>query len=87
MQGLFQAKAAKMDSRESSSFHDLAGGTVVTRVAVAGVDDGFAVLAVEAGGADALVVAARQRPARGTVLARVVLTEVALGKDPWVNVT
>ena len=76
-----------MNSRESSGFHDLAGGPVVAGVAVAGVDDGFAVLAVEAGGADALVVAARQRSARGTVLARVVLTEVTLGKDPWVNVT
>lgn len=72
---------------EPPGFHDLAGGAVGARVAVAGVDDGVAVLAVEAGGAGALVVAVGQRPACRSVAAGVVVTQITLGQDLRLNLT
>ena len=72
--------------RESSGLHNLAGGTVVTGVTVAGVDDGFAVLAVKAGGTLAVVVSVGQWATGGSVLAGIVLAEVTFGQNSGVNV-
>jgi hypothetical protein len=73
--------------RESSGLHNLAGGSVVTRVTVASVDDGLAVLAVEAGSALAVVVSVGQWATGGSVLTRIVLAEVAFGQNSGVNIT
>ena len=70
---------------EPSGFHDLTGGAVGARVAVAGVDDGVAVLAVESRSARALVVPVGKGPTRSAVPAGVVVAQVALGQNLRLN--
>ena len=75
-----------INSRESAGLLDLALAVVGARVAVTGVDDLGAHLSVIPGSADALKVPVGQRSARGSVLTRVRVAEVALAQDARVNI-
>ena len=72
--------------RESAGLLDLALAVVDAWVAVAGVDDLGAHLAVVARGADTLKVPVGQRSAGGAILTRIGVAEVALAQDARVHI-
>ena len=80
-------KIYQIHLRESAGLLDLALAIIDAGVAVTGVDDFSTHLAMVSRSTDALKVPVGQRSARGPVLTRVGVAQVALAEDTRVNIS